>query len=103
MKLTPYKTLLTMSKEAINVTTNALNRLASFMARDQLALAAHSDEAVAARMRSDGLDVLTLAKNARTSVEMLERFYLRHLQPELAIDKLHSRRKKRRHPPLRHR
>ena len=40
-----------MSKEAINVTTNALNRLASFMARDQLALAAHSDEAVAARAR----------------------------------------------------
>lgn len=40
-----------MSKEAINVTTNALNRLASFMARDQLALAAHSDEAIAARER----------------------------------------------------
>ena len=45
-------------------------------------------------LNADGLDVLTLAKNARTSVEMLERFYLRHLQPELAIDKLHSRRKK---------
>jgi hypothetical protein len=44
-------------------------------------------------LNADGLDVLTLAKNARTSVEMLERFYLRHLQPELAIDKLHSRRK----------
>lgn len=40
-----------MSKEAINVTANALNRLASFMARDQLALAAQSAEAVAARAK----------------------------------------------------
>lgn len=43
-----------MSKEAINVTVNALNRLASFMARDQLALAAQSDEAVAARAKFAG-------------------------------------------------
>ena len=40
-----------MSKEAINVTANAFNRLASFMARDQLALAAQSEEAVAARKK----------------------------------------------------
>lgn len=40
-----------MSKEAINVTANALNRLASFMGRDQLALAVQSEEAVAARAR----------------------------------------------------
>lgn len=40
-----------MSKEAINVTANVLNRLASFMARDQMALAAQSDEAVAARAK----------------------------------------------------
>jgi hypothetical protein len=40
-----------MGKEAINVTSNALNRLSSFMARDQLALAAGSPEAVAARVR----------------------------------------------------
>lgn len=40
-----------MSKEAVNVTANALNRLASFMARDQLALAARSEEAVAARQK----------------------------------------------------
>ncbi len=40
-----------MSKEAINVTANALNRVSSFMARDQLALAAHSEEAVAARKK----------------------------------------------------
>lgn len=45
------ETAVKMSKEAINVTANALNRLASFMARDQLALAAHGDEAVAARAR----------------------------------------------------
>jgi enoyl-CoA hydratase len=38
-----------MGKEAINVTSNALNKLASFMARDQLALAAHGAEAVAIR------------------------------------------------------
>jgi enoyl-CoA hydratase/carnithine racemase len=38
-----------MSKEAINVTSNALNRLASFMARDQAALASQSTEAAAAR------------------------------------------------------
>ncbi len=44
-------TAVKMSKEAINVTSNALNRLASFMARDQLALAAHGDEAVAARTK----------------------------------------------------
>lgn len=40
-----------MSKEAINATSNALNRLASVMVRDQVALAAHSAEAVAARAK----------------------------------------------------
>ena len=35
----------------VNVTANALNRLASFMARDQLALAAHGEEAIAARKK----------------------------------------------------
>ena len=43
-----------MSKEAINVTSNALNRLASFMAHDQVAFAAHAPEAVAARKRFAG-------------------------------------------------
>lgn len=38
-----------MTKEAVNVTAHALNRLASFMAHDQVALAAQSAEAVAAR------------------------------------------------------
>lgn len=41
----------------------------------------------------EGLDSLTLARNARTSVEMLERFYLRHLDAEMSVDKLHSRRR----------
>ncbi len=45
------ETSVKMSKEAINVTANALNKLASFMARDQLALAARSDEAAAARAK----------------------------------------------------
>lgn len=42
-------------------------------------------------VNAEGLDPLTLAKNARTSVEMLERFYLRHFQAEMAVDRLHSR------------
>jgi enoyl-CoA hydratase/carnithine racemase len=45
------ETSVKMSKEAINVTANAFNRLASFMARDQLALAVQSEEAVAARKK----------------------------------------------------
>lgn len=40
-----------MSKEAVNATANALNHLASFMVSDQVALAAGSEEAVAARAR----------------------------------------------------
>jgi len=48
-------------------------------------------------VNSRGLDTLTLAKNARTSVEMLERFYLRHFHAEMALDKLHSQKSKRKH------
>ena len=40
-----------MSKEAVNATANALNHLASLMASDQVALAAGSEEAIAARAR----------------------------------------------------
>lgn len=40
-----------MSKETINATANALNHLASHMASDQVALAAASEEAVAARAK----------------------------------------------------
>ena len=39
-----------------------------------------------------GIDLLTLAKNARTSVEMVERFYASELNPEMNVAMLHSRR-----------
>lgn len=41
-------------------------------------------------IRSKDLDLLTLARNARTSVEMIQRFYAKHLQPESNIEKLQS-------------
>lgn len=40
----------------------------------------------------DGIDHLTLAINARTSVDMLERFYVSHLTGEMNIDLLQSKR-----------
>jgi hypothetical protein len=45
--------------------------------------------------KGDKIDSLTLAKNARTSVEMLERFYAKHLTPEMNVDKLQSMKKRR--------
>jgi hypothetical protein len=39
-----------------------------------------------------GIDLLTLARNARTSVEMIERFYASNLTPEMNIGLLQSRR-----------
>lgn len=39
-----------------------------------------------------GIDVLTLAKNARTSVQMIEKFYASSLSAEMNIDLLQSRR-----------
>ncbi len=39
-----------------------------------------------------GIDLLTLARNARTSVEMIERFYASQLMPEMNIALLQSRR-----------
>lgn len=39
-----------------------------------------------------GIDLLTLARNARTSVEMIERFYASELSAEMNVDLLHSRR-----------
>jgi len=39
-----------------------------------------------------GIDLLTLARNARTSVEMIERFYASQLTPEMNVGMLHSRR-----------
>jgi integrase len=40
----------------------------------------------------NGIDLLTLARNARTSVEMIERFYASTLTPEMNIAMLQSRR-----------
>jgi len=40
----------------------------------------------------NGIDLLTLARNARTSVEMIERFYASALTPEMNIAMLQSRR-----------
>jgi len=40
----------------------------------------------------EGLDLLTLARNARTSTEMIERIYASHLEGEMNIEMLQSRR-----------
>jgi integrase len=39
-----------------------------------------------------GIDLLTLAKNARTSVEMIEKHYASELTAEMNVGMLHSRR-----------
>jgi hypothetical protein len=39
---------------------------------------------------SENLDTLTLARNCRTSVEMIDRFYASSLRAEMNLDKLHS-------------
>ena len=44
--------------------------------------------------KGDTVDLLTIARNARTSVEMLERFYASHLTAEMNVEKLHSMKKK---------
>jgi hypothetical protein len=41
----------------------------------------------------EGIDLLTLAKNARTSVQMIERFYASELTPEMNVDLIQSRRR----------
>jgi site-specific recombinase XerD len=43
----------------------------------------------------EGIDLLTLARNARTSVEMIDRFYASELTGEMNIDSLQSMRRKR--------
>jgi integrase len=42
----------------------------------------------------DSVDLLTLARNMRSSVSMLERFYLSHLSAEMNVEKLQSRKKR---------
>ena len=41
-------------------------------------------------VNADGLDLLTLARNCRTSVEMIDRFYASELTAEMNVDVLHS-------------
>jgi hypothetical protein len=41
----------------------------------------------------EGIDMLTLARNARTSVQMIERFYASSLTGEMNVGLLQSRRK----------
>jgi len=38
----------------------------------------------------DAIDLLTLARNARTSVEMIDRFYAKHLTAEMNVEQLHG-------------
>ena len=45
-------------------------------------------------LNSEGLDMLTLARNARTSVDMLERFYLSHMKGEMNVGALQSQKHK---------
>jgi hypothetical protein len=44
--------------------------------------------------KGDHIDLLTLARNARTSVDMIERFYAKPLSAEMNVDKLQSMRNK---------
>ena len=44
--------------------------------------------------KGDGIHPLLLARSARTSSEMIDRFYAKHLTAEMNVEQLHSRRKK---------
>ncbi|MGH7745189.1 MAG: hypothetical protein ACREQ5_10375 [Candidatus Dormibacteria bacterium] len=44
-------------------------------------------------INGDHIDLLTLARNCRTSVDMIERFYARHLDAEMKIDALQAMKK----------
>ncbi len=41
-------------------------------------------------IQGEKIDLLTLARNARTSVEMIDRFYAKHLTAEMNVEQLHS-------------
>ena len=43
----------------------------------------------------EGIDILTIARNARTSPEMIDRFYVRHLEGEMNIEAIQSKRSRR--------
>jgi hypothetical protein len=52
------------------------------------------NEAVALQIADGGhTELVTLARSARTSVEMIERFYARQLTAEMNIELLDGRRK----------
>ena len=42
----------------------------------------------------EGIDILTIARNARTSPEMIDRFYVKHLEGEMQIGPIQSKRRK---------
>jgi hypothetical protein len=42
----------------------------------------------------EGIDILTIARNARTSPEMIDRFYVKHLEGEMNIAAIQSKRRK---------
>lgn len=42
----------------------------------------------------EGIDILTIARNARTSPEMIDRFYVRHLEGEMNIEAIQSKRRR---------
>ena len=42
--------------------------------------------------KGDDIDLLTLARNCRTSVSMLERFYAKPLMPQMNVKKIQSMR-----------
>lgn len=44
-------------------------------------------------LHAENLDLMTLARNARTSVEMIDRFYASHLTPEMKVAELQSLKK----------
>jgi len=49
--------------------------------------------AIMFRLINSDVDLLTLARNCRTSVDMIERFYASHLTAEMNVEKLQSVRK----------
>jgi hypothetical protein len=46
-------------------------------------------------MLGDGVNTLALARNARTGVDMIDRFYAKPLSGEMNVEMLQSRRRKR--------
>lgn len=50
-------------------------------------------------LRSKNLNLLTLARNCRTSVDMIERFYASQLTAEMNVDQLHSTKNESKKPP----